>query len=155
MRQERDVPNEHVQELMEFYKVNTKYCARCDKLTCPDDIESSTNILQTNITEQAERIEALEVELAQHEINYVLEAADHKRTKAKADSVIESAKVSSQASRTVLSDWLHIYADDMCEPEKVEESRARINVSGTLAYIANVQVLNRKTLAAIEAYQKG
>ncbi len=51
-------------------------------------------------------------------------------------------------SMVALDDWLSTYADDMCHPDQVEASRARIAKYGTLAYIADVQQQNREALAS-------
>lgn len=57
-----------------------------------------------------------------------------------------------KASDTALADWLHIYADDMCDESDVEASKARIDKAGsTLAYLSDLFEMNR---AAIDAAEK-
>ena len=57
-----------------------------------------------------------------------------------------------KASDTALADWLHIYADDMCDEPDVEASKARIAKAGsTLAYLSDLFEMNR---AAIDAAEK-
>lgn len=53
-------------------------------------------------------------------------------------------------SMTAIDDWLNTYADDMCDPDRVAEARARIGQFGTLAYIAEVQTANRDVLSRIQ-----
>ena len=74
-----------------------------------------------------------------------------------AEDRVRGMREALERSRIALDDWLHIYADDMCDPEKVAESVARISEAGaTLAYIASVQKQNRAALAqSAERAEKG
>ena len=53
-------------------------------------------------------------------------------------------------SMIALDDWLNTYADDQCDPKRVQEARDRISEFGTIGYIADVQEQNRKALAAAD-----
>lgn len=37
-----------------------------------------------------------------------------------------------------LNDWLHTYATDLCDPEKVAAAQERVSKFGVLAYLANI-----------------
>lgn len=51
-----------------------------------------------------------------------------------------------------LSDWAVTYAPEMCNPDTVEQAKARILEHGTLAYIANaIDQLHAAILALTEA----
>lgn len=52
-----------------------------------------------------------------------------------------------ERSVIALDDWLHVHADDMCDPVKIMQARERINEYGTLAYIARAQEQNRAAIA--------
>lgn len=52
-----------------------------------------------------------------------------------------------ERSMTAIDDWLNIYADDMCDAERVKEAKERIGQLGTIGYIASVQQANRQALA--------
>ena len=76
-----------------------------------------------------------------------------KRAEAEEDRV-RGMRAALERSKVALDDWLHVYAGDMCDPQKVAESVARISEAGaTLAYIAKVQKQNRAALAqSVAAY---
>jgi hypothetical protein len=76
-----------------------------------------------------------------------------KRAEAEEDRV-RGMREALERSKVALDDWLHVYAGDMCDPQKVAESVARISEAGaTLAYIAKVQKQNRAALAqSVAAY---
>lgn len=40
-----------------------------------------------------------------------------------------------------VSDWLHVYADDLCDPKEVEKARERFNKYGALGYICSLNEL--------------
>lgn len=40
---------------------------------------------------------------------------------------------------TAMSDWLHTFADDHCDPARVSEAAERVYKNGTISYIATVQ----------------
>lgn len=59
----------------------------------------------------------------------------------------ESAKKVLAAASIALDDWLHTYADDMCDQKYVKESFQHIGEhGGTIAYIADLQSRIRKVL---------
>lgn len=61
--------------------------------------------------------------------------------------LVEALKASDRA----LADWLHLYADDMCDESDVEASKARIDKAGsTLAYLSDLFEMNRAALTAAE-----
>jgi hypothetical protein len=64
-----------------------------------------------------------------------------------AEKLAEALRLSGRA----VDDWLHIYASDLCDEGYVEESKARVNEKGTLAYIADVQAVSRAALAEWDA----
>ncbi len=45
-----------------------------------------------------------------------------------------------------LDDWLNLFAESECDPQRVAEARRRITERGTIAYIADVQQQNRWAL---------
>lgn len=49
-----------------------------------------------------------------------------------------------------LDDWLNIWASDFCNESRVREARNRVNKVGVVAYIAEIQEQNRKTLRFLE-----
>jgi hypothetical protein len=52
------------------------------------------------------------------------------------------------ASVTAIDDWLNTYAADHCDETHVKEAWQRIGDSGgTIAYIADIQKMNRQTIA--------
>lgn len=60
-------------------------------------------------------------------------------------AVVEALK----ASITGLDDWLNIYAEEHCNPERVREAKNRVREFGTIGYIAHLQQANRAALALI------
>lgn len=63
----------------------------------------------------------------------------------------EAGTTALSRSMTAIEDWLNIYASDLCATDRVEEARRRVGEHGTLAYIADVQQVNRDALGAMEA----
>ena len=59
-----------------------------------------------------------------------------------------------KTSITAIDDWLHIYAEELCNEPDVAASKVRVHENGTLAYIAYVQDKNRVALAAAEENQQ-
>lgn len=50
-----------------------------------------------------------------------------------------------ERSILALDTWLHIYASDQCDPQRVAEAQQRIkDYGGLIAYIADVQRQNRE-----------
>jgi NTP pyrophosphatase (non-canonical NTP hydrolase) len=49
---------------------------------------------------------------------------------------------------TALDDWLNTYAPDLCDASRVQEAFDRIKETGTIDYIARVQLVVREALAA-------
>jgi hypothetical protein len=50
-------------------------------------------------------------------------------------------------AQQAINDWLHIYASDMCSPERVEEAVERVHEHGTLSYIAGISEIIRAAVA--------
>lgn len=50
-------------------------------------------------------------------------------------------------SQRAINDWLHLYASDLCAPERVKEAEHRVHEHGTLAYIAEVSETIRNATA--------
>ena len=64
-------------------------------------------------------------------------------------SPIRALRAALRRSMVALDDWINTYASEMCDKARVEEAWKRIkDEGGTLAYIADVQELNRKALKA-------
>jgi len=51
-----------------------------------------------------------------------------------------------EVSMVALDDWLNIFAESECDPERVKEARERTNAKGTIVYIADIQHRNREVL---------
>lgn len=65
--------------------------------------------------------------------------------------IVEKCKIALLA----LSDWAVTYAPDMCNPDTVEQAKARILEHGTLAYIASaIDQLHAAILALSEAEKR-
>lgn len=68
-------------------------------------------------------------------------------TKAMIEADLAECRGALELSVLAIDDWLHTYADDLCNENDVARSRSRIQSrGGTLAYIAEVQQANRKAL---------
>lgn len=57
-----------------------------------------------------------------------------------------SLRTALQASITALDDWLNIYAEELCDENRVKEAKERVGQFGTIAYIANVVAQCRAAL---------
>lgn len=66
------------------------------------------------------------------------------------DPVLAQLVEALKTSITAIDDWLHIYAEELCNEADVAASKARVHANGTLAYIAEVQERSRAALAAAE-----
>jgi len=58
----------------------------------------------------------------------------------------EALKAALARSMTALDDWLNIFAEDMCEEERVREAKQRVYEHGSIHYISMVQQQNRAAL---------
>jgi hypothetical protein len=107
--------------------------------------------------QERSRSEAAEHALSEYQAKHtaIMKEADRRYDEQTADLI--ALREALERSRIALDDWLHVYAGDMCDPEKVAESVARISEAGaTLAYIASVQKQNRAALAqSAERAEKG
>lgn len=63
-------------------------------------------------------------------------------------ALIETLTAALEASVTAIDDWLNIFAEELCDPERVTEAKARTGEFGTLWYIATTQQANREAIAA-------
>lgn len=64
-------------------------------------------------------------------------------------AAIEAMARALERSVVALDDWLTLYADDVCDPAHVAESRQRVGQVGTIGYISEVQRQNWAALAAL------
>lgn len=55
-----------------------------------------------------------------------------------------------RSSVIALDDWLNIHAEDFCGGSRVAEAKRRIGERGTVAYIAEIQRINRAAIAHAE-----
>jgi hypothetical protein len=55
------------------------------------------------------------------------------------DREIAALQAALRRHMIVVDDWMHIYAPDMCDDDRVKEAQARAHSRGTLAYIAEAQ----------------
>ena len=62
----------------------------------------------------------------------------------------ERLRAALRRSMVALDDWLNIYAEELCDNDRVKEAKQRISEYGTLSYIALVQDQNRAALNAEE-----
>jgi hypothetical protein len=62
------------------------------------------------------------------------------------DSDRNSLRTACQTALTALNDWLHIYAEELCDAERVKEAKDRVYERGTIAYIADVTTQCRLAL---------
>lgn len=51
----------------------------------------------------------------------------------------ERARGALEAASVALDDWLHTYASEFCNSERVRQSYERISEFGTIGYIAQMQ----------------
>jgi len=60
----------------------------------------------------------------------------------------ENTRLREALKRSVLAldDWLNIYAEELCERDRVAQAKSRIQNYGTVGYIAEVQKQNREAL---------
>src|SRR5690606_19596592 len=59
------------------------------------------------------------------------------------ETLVDALRVAKQG----INDWMHIYAHDMCDEDRVEEARKRVHYAGPLAYIADINVVINEALA--------
>lgn len=60
-----------------------------------------------------------------------------------------------EQSELAIDDWLNIHASSECDAERVKEAWDRISSnSGTIAYIAKIQAINREALALYNARKR-
>ena len=59
---------------------------------------------------------------------------------------ISELEAALRQSMIALDDWLNIWAADMCGVDRVEQARERVSRNGTIAYISDVQSINRAAL---------
>lgn len=81
------------------------------------------------------------------DIGWILKGAKEKANNARHVADLVSAL---KSSMTAIDDWLHIYAPEFCDAERVEESSRRVYEQGTLSYISGVQQRNHAALRAFE-----
>ena len=87
-------------------------------------------------------------------LSKVLETMKHYKQKAQAaDKEIttkdaELARLREALERSVLAldDWLNVYAEELCDKDRVAQAKSRIKSYGTVGYIASVQQQNREAL---------
>lgn len=68
-----------------------------------------------------------------------------------AKTLVRELVAALDTSVVAINDWLHIYAEDECNADRVAEAKARVLEHGTLAYIAEVQEKNRAALTSAKA----
>lgn len=53
-------------------------------------------------------------------------------------------------AQTAINDWLHLYAGEFCDEERVKEAQERVGEGGTLWYIASVNQIIAEAISQAE-----